>query len=573
MSRSPSRILIQNSTRLLSQEKGTIRKSWECKTSVALVYPNRYYLGMSNLGFQSIYQLLNSLPDTVCERSFLPEDDEQHELIRTQTPLFSLESFHPLRDFDIIAFSLSFENDYPAILTILKLAAIPFSSAERGSKYPLIIAGGVCAFFNPEPLSEFIDLFIIGEAEEVLPKLMENYHHHQPTTASRDSLLTHLSRGEGIYVPRLYEVTYNPSGTIKTFQPKGKAPPTIHRKHTRQLDRFPTCSVITTPQTEFSNMFLMEITRGCAHRCNFCSMGCVYTPYRGRSLEQLKETATKGLNSGHKIGLIGATLSDYPHITTLCKFILENGGKFSATSMRIDLLDEALIKLMKQNGLQTITLAPETGSERLRNVTGKNLSDKQIFTTVELIAQHHFRHLKLYFLIGLPTEKPEDIDQLIELTKKIQHHTIKSQPRSRHPETIALSINPFIPKPSTPFQWHPFENITSLKEKLKKIRNSFKQDKHISVTWDLPKWSYLQCLLSRGDRRVGKILVAAHEQGGNFQKAYRQVDLNPDFYIYRQRALDEILPWDFIDHGVSKQTLAATYKKALMLQKQHEDPE
>ena len=573
MSRSPSRILVQNSTRLLSQEKGTIRKSWECKSSVALVYPNRYYLGMSNLGFQSIYQLLNSLPDTVCERSFLPEYDEQHELIRTQTPLFSLESFHPLRDFNIIAFSLSFENDYPAILTILKLAAIPFSSAERGSKYPLIIAGGVCAFFNPEPLSEFIDLFIIGEAEEVLPKLMENYHHHQGTTASRDSLLTHLSRGEGIYVPRLYEVTYNPSGTIKTFQPKDKAPPTIQRKYTRQLDRFPTFSVITTPQTEFSNMFLMEITRGCAHRCNFCSMGCVYSPYRGRSMEQLKETATKGLSQLQKIGLIGATLSDYPHITTLCKFILENGGKFSATSMRIDLLDEELIKLMKQNGLQTITLAPETGSERLRKVIGKNLSDKQIFTTVELIAQHHFRHLKLYFLIGLPTEEAEDIDQLIELTKRIQHHTIKSQPRSRHPETIALSINPFIPKPSTPFQWHPFENINSLKTKLKKIRNSFKQDKHISVTWDLPKWSYLQCLLSRGDRRVGKILVAAHEQGGNFQKAYKQVDLNPDFYIYRLRALDEILPWDFIDHGVSKEDLAATYKKALMLQKQHEDPE
>ncbi len=573
MSRSPSRILVQNSTRLLSQEKGTIRKSWDCKSSVALVYPNRYYLGMSNLGFQSIYQLLNSLPDTVCERSFLPEDDEQHELLRTQTPLFSLESFHPLRDFNIIAFSLSFENDYPAILTILKLAAIPFSSAERGSKYPLIIAGGVCAFFNPEPLSEFIDLFIIGEAEEALPQLMENYHHHQGTAASRDSLLTHLSRGEGIYVPRLYEVTYNPSGTIKTFQPKGKAPPTIQRNYTRQLDRFPTCSVITTPQTEFSNMFLMEITRGCAHRCNFCSMGCVYTPYRGRSLEQLKETATKGLNLRHKIGLIGATLSDYPHIKTLCKFILENGGKFSATSMRIDLLDEELIKLMKQNGLQTITLAPETGSERLRKVIGKNLSDKQIFKTVELIAQHHFRHLKLYFLVGLPTEEPEDIDQLIELTKRIQHHTIKSQPRSRHHETISLSINPFIPKPSTPFQWHPFENINSLKAKLKKIRNSFKQDKHISVTWDLPKWSYLQCLLSRGDRRVGKILVAAHEQGGNFQKAYRQVDLNPDFYIYRPRALDEILPWDFIDHGVSKETLAATYKKALMLQKQHEDPE
>ena len=565
MSRLPSRILVQNSTKLLSQEKGTIRKSWESKSRVALVYPNRYYLGMSNLGFQSIYQLFNNLPNTVCERAFLPELDEQHELIRSQTPLFSLESYHSLRDFNIIAFSLSFENDYPAILTVLKLAAIPFSSAERGNEYPLIIAGGICTFFNPEPLAEFIDLFVIGEAEEVLPQLMEDYQHYQNTNTARDTLLNHLSRREGIYVPRLYEVRYNPAGTIKDFRPKDNAPATIHRKRVKQLDRFPTYSVITTPQTEFSNLFLMEVSRGCAHRCNFCSIGCVYTPYRVRSLEHLKEIATKGLDQHCKIGLIGATLSDYPHITALCKFIMEQGGKFSATSMRIDLLDEELLKLMKQSGHQTITLAPETGSERLRKVIQKDLSDKQIFTTVELIAQHHFRYLKLYFLIGLPTEKAEDIEQLIELTKRIQHHFIKSHPRSRYPETITLSINPFIPKPATPFQWHPLENINSLKDKLKKIRNSFKKDKHIIVTWDLPKWSYLQCLLSRGDRRVGKILVAAHNQGGNFHKAYKQVDINPDFYIYRARELDEILPWDFIDHGSSKQFLSSAYKKALMV--------
>ncbi|MDX1778656.1 MAG: radical SAM protein, partial [Thermodesulfobacteriota bacterium] len=388
MSRLPPRIFAQNNRRLLSLEKGTIKKSWEGKSSVVLAYPNRYFLGMSNLGFQSTYQLFNNLPNTVCERAFLPEQDEQHEFIRSQTPLCSFESLRPLGEFDIIAFSLSFENDYPAILSILKLAAIPFTSAERGNRYPLIIAGGICTFFNPEPLAEFIDLFVIGEAEEVLPKLIENYQNYHSTSGSREDLLTRLASEGGIYLPQLYEVTYNPSGTIKSFSPKGKAPPTIQRKYTRQLDRFPVCSVITTPETEFADMFLMEVTRGCTHRCNFCAIGCVYTPYRVRSLEKLKETATKGLGQKYKIGLIGATLADYPHINDLCKFIIEEGGKFSSTSMRVDLLDEELIKLMKHSGHQTITLAPETGSERLRRVLGKNLSNRQIYATVKTVAQH-----------------------------------------------------------------------------------------------------------------------------------------------------------------------------------------
>jgi len=565
MRRLPSPLLIKNTKALLAQEKGTLSTPWDHKTTVALVYPNSYYIGMSNLGLQSIYQLLNNLQDTLCERAFLPDHEEQHELRRTQRSLFTLESYHPLRDFHLIAFSLSFENDYPAILTILELAAIPFLSAKRGDEYPLIIAGGVCAFFNPEPLAEFFDLFIIGEAEEVVPNLIETYQHYRDKNTSKELLLQNLSQIEGVYVPRFYEVRYTASGAIASFNPNRKeVPTTVRRKRTKQLDRFPTCSAITTPQTEFSDLFLMEVSRGCSHRCNFCTIGSVYRPYRKRSLKSLKETATRALQQKLKIGLIGATLADHPHFASLCAFIIQQGGKFSATSMRIDLLDEHLITLLQRSGHQTITLAPETGSERLRKVIHKDLSDEQIFKTVAMIAQHHFRYLKLYFLIGLPTENADDIEQLIALTRKIKHHLMKTQPRSRYPQTITLSINPFIPKPATPFQWHPLEHITSLKTKLKKIQNSFKKDKKILVTWDLPKWSYLQCLLSRGDRRVGKILIAAHQQGGNFLKAYREVDSNPDFYTYRPRALDEIFPWDFIDHGVSKQFLAAEYKRALM---------
>ena len=563
MNRLPSRKLLKKANALLSQEKGASKKPWNSKTTVALIYPNRYYIGMSNLGFQGVYQILNNLPDTLCERAFLPEQEEGWELIRSQSVLFSLESFHPLRDFHLIAFSLSFENDYSNILTILELAHIPLLCNERGDKYPLIIAGGICVFLNPEPLADFIDLFIIGEAEEVLPKLIDTYQHCRDKSTSKEALLAHLAQIEGVYVPRFYEVHYGPSGTIESFKPKGEAPLKIKRKATRGLEPFPLYSSIITPDTEFGNMFLMEVSRGCSHRCNFCAIGCVYRPYRRRSLKELKVTATTGLQQKAKIGLIGATLTDHPQFISLCNFIIQEGGKFSATSMRIDLVNEELLKLLKKSRHQTITLAPETGSERLRRVIQKHLTDEQIFSTIEMIAEYRFRYLKLYFLIGLPTEKAEDIEQLIELVIKIKHHLTKAQPRSKQPETITLSINPFIPKPSTPFQWHPLEQVTILKSKLKKIQKSLKKEKKVVVTWDLPKWSYLQCLLSRGDRRVGKILMAAHQLKGSFLKAYKQVDINPDFYTYRQREIDEIFPWDFIDHGVSKKSLASEYKKSL----------
>jgi len=564
MSRLPPRRLLGKVNTLLSQEKGTVKTPWNGKTTVVLIYPNRYYIGMSNLGFQSVYQLLNNLPDTLCERAFLPEREEQWELTRSQRVLFSLESYHPLCAFHLIAFSLSFENDYANILTILKLAKIPLLSTERGDKYPLIIAGGICIFLNPEPLADFFDLFIIGEAEEVLPKLISVYQCYQDKPTTKEALLTHLAQIEGVYVPRFYQVHYGSSGKIESFKPRGDVPSKIKRKINKCLEHFPIYSSIITPHTEFSNMFLMEVSRGCSHRCRFCAIGCVYQPYRRRSLKKLKAIATKGIEHQSKIGLIGATLSDHPQITPLCNFIIEKGGKFSTTSMRIDLVDEELINVLKKSGHQTITLAPETGSERLRRVINKHLSDEQIFNTLEMIAHHRFHYLKLYFLIGLPTEKAKDIEQLIELTKKIKHHLTTSLPLSRYLETITLSINPFIPKPSTPLQWHPLEHITTLKDKLKKIQKSLKKEKKIVVTWDLPKWSYLQCLLSRGDRRVGKILMVAHHLGGNWLQAYKEVDINPDFYTYRQRELDETFPWDFIDHGVSKQSLASEYQKALL---------
>jgi radical SAM superfamily enzyme YgiQ (UPF0313 family) len=518
---------------------------------------------MSNLGFQCIYRLINSIPEALCERAFLPEPEEQQELRRARHPLFCLESFHPLRDFDMVAFSLSFENDYPAVLTMLELAAIPLARDRRDDRYPLIIAGGVCAFLNPEPLADFIDLFIIGEGEEVLPRLIAAYRDHQDRATARGDMLAALARIEGIYVPALYEVSYHPSGTIASFVPRESAPPRITRAVASSLDRHPAHSAIITPFTEFSSMFLMEVSRGCPHGCNFCCLGSAYRPVRKRSLASLTATAALGMKAQCKIGLIGATLSDHPDLTSLCAFILEGGGSFSVTSLRIDLVNEDFIRLLKQSGHQTITLAPETGSEHLRKIIDKNLSDEQIFKTLEIIAAYRFRHIKLYFLIGLPGETASDIDCICDLTRRIQHHLIKANPRARHPESITLSINAFIPKPGTPFQWHPFEEIASLQAKLKAIKNSLKKEKKVTVTWDLPKWSYLQCLLSRGDRRVGKILMAAHELGGSFLKAYRQVDVNPDFYVYRQRSLAEVLPWDFIDHGVRKEALAEAYKRSL----------
>jgi len=555
--------LIQRAKKRLSEERGTIRKDWSAKTSFCLAFPNRYYTGMSNLGFQTLYHQLNQFQDIVCERAFLPDREELAEYRKTDTALFSLESQRPLYDFDILAFSIPFENDYLNILTILEMGKIPLLRAARNESPPLVIAGGVAVFLNPEPLSDFFDCFLIGEGEELLPEFLRCFDEVRSEAKTRREFLEKAATIKGVYVPQFYGVRYFDEGTIEGFTPKGNYPGRIQRRWVRDINRIHTTSTLFTPHTEFNDMALVEVNRGCPRGCRFCAGCFVCHPFRNRTLEDLKKDIQEGLTHERRIGLMGSAVSDHPHLREICQSILDSKGTLSIASLRADSVPEDLIMYLKASGHKTISLAPEAGSERLRQVIKKGVEEADLLRVVETIVKTGIPNIRLYFIIGIPTETDLDIDEIVELTKRIKHIFLRVGRDQKRVGRITLSVNPFIPKPSTPFQWAPYEEINSLKRKLKLIKNELRREGNIQVIHDLPKWGYIQTLLSRGDRRVGKILLAAHYHGGNWRKAFRKVNLNPDFYVYRERHLDEILPWDFIDHGVGKDYLWGEYLEAL----------
>lgn len=555
--------LVDKARKTVTEEEGTIIKPWGGKISIAIAYPNSYYIGMSNLGFHTIYYQLNSFPEVLCERVFLPNKDEYQKYTNTNTALFTLESQKSLYQFDIVAFSISFENDYLNILRMLDLAKIPLEREKRDNGHPLIVAGGVASSLNPEPISNFIDLFVIGEGEEVLPEFIESYKNGVAKGFEKDKILEELANIEGIYVPWCYTVNYKSDGTIKGFVPKSGFPREIKRRWTKHIDSFKTHSAILTRNTEFGDMFLIEISRGCKWGCRFCATSFIYRPYRKRGFKNLSETATNGLTKRDKIGLIGADISDYAGFLELCELIVTKNGRVSVASLRADSLDDRLVKYLKASGHKTITLAPEVGSERLREVINKKITEEDILRAVETVIGNDILNLKLYFMIGLPTETIEDVEEIIRITKRIRHHILKVSKDNKRLGRITLSISSFVPKPATPFQWHPLSDVKSLNDRLKVIKNALKKEGNINATSDLPKWSYVQALLSRGDRRVGQIILAAHRLGGDWKRAFREVDINPDFYVYRQRNFEEIFPWDFIDHGMKKEHLFAEYQKAL----------
>jgi len=548
---------------LLQQEEGTIIKPWGGKISIALVYPNYYHVGMANLGFQSVYRTINDLPFAVCERAFLPDKGDLKEFQRSSTPLFSLETQTPLQDFDFIAFSLSFENDYPNVLTILDSARIPLRYSRRKESHPIVFAGGITTFLNPEPLAEFMDFFALGEAEELLPECLSKIIDSKNKGISRNRLLDSLAKIEGIYVPHFYTVSYDENGKISSFVPKKSIPATVKRRWIKKVDNHSTCSVINSPLIEFGGMFLVEVGRGCFYDCRFCAAGWVYRPVRMRSLKSLEKAVKKGLEGEKKIGLLGTAVGDHPDIEEICKLITNSGGKISVSSLRADALKSELMEALHKSGHQSITLAPETGSERLRRVIKKHITDDEIFEAAEIVASHGIPNLRLYFLVGLPTETMDDVEQIVALTRRIKHTIIRFLKRKTLPGIITLCITPFVPKPFTPFQWVPFEDLKVLRQKIKQIQNGLKKERQVNVTVDLPKWSYIQALLSRGDRRVSKIILAVHKNGGDWNKAFQEVDLNPDFYVYRHRELTEILPWDFIEQEIKKEKLVSEYHQAL----------
>jgi radical SAM family uncharacterized protein len=545
---------------LLGAEIGAIRKSGPGRIKIALVYPNSYHVGMSNLGFQVVYRLLNQIDDVVCERAFSTGSETQGRI-----GIQSLESGKPLKDFDIIAFSISFENDYSNVLSTLETAGLPLQWQDRHTKHPLVLAGGVACFLNPEPLSPFIDCFLIGEAEAMLENFCAQLLDGGLTDGgNRWSILTACARRvPGVYVPRFYRPAYSDGGILAAMEPLTDVPDKIRRTYLADLSTVPACSTVVTPHTAFDRTFLIEVGRGCAHGCRFCTAGFIYRPPRFRPLSLLQASIQEGTTVTDRIGLAGAAVSDLPEIRELCSPARQDDIRISFSSLRADALDEDLLAVLKHSNVKTATIAPDAGSERMRRVINKGIDEQTILKAASLLVANGIPNLKLYFMVGLPTETGDDVEAIVTLCKRIKHVFLRESRNKRRIGDITVSLNSFVPKPVTPFQWAPMDDVDTLKKKIRQVKNGLKKVPNIRVHADVPRWAYIQALLSRGDRRVANLLLLAHRNDRNWPQTLKESPINADFYVVRKRELSEKLPWDFIDHGIKKSYLAREYRKAL----------
>ena len=539
-----------------------MRKEWGGKIAVALVYPNAYAVGMSNLGFQTIYRHLNALPDVVCERVFLPDAVDVAELQRTRTPLFSLESQRPLGDFHMVGFSVTYEGDYVNVLRLLDLAGIPARASDRRPADPLVLMGGVCAFSNPEPVAPFMDFVVVGEGEELVGELIAAYRERYRDRASFLDLLTAVP---GVYVPGRYDARYAADGTLADVVPAPGVPGVVVKRRLRDVDAFRTIAAVKTGNAEYGHMALLEVGKGCGRGCRFCLEGQVYRPVRHRSVAALRDTIEQLAREGEKrIGLVGACVSDYPWIGELLKVVEDNGMELSISSLRADSLTEDLAASLARGGHRTLTIAPEAGTERLRRAIRKAITDAQILAACDLVRAQGIPNLKTYFMIGQPTETDEDVAAIPELARRMLERLRVLDPQGRPFGRLTLSISSFVPKPWTPFQWAPFAGAGALAGKLETIKRGVGGLATVRVLHENPREAALQALLARGDRRVGDFLEAAARVGGDWRRALREWDGDPAFYTTRPRRLDERFPWDHFDVGVKKAGLAREWERALV---------
>ncbi len=535
-------------------------KDWGGKISVALVYPNTYAVGMSNLGFQTIYRHLNAMPDVVCERVFMPEPADLDEMRRAQLPPFSLESLRPLTDFHLVGFSVTYEGDYVNVLRLLAMAGIPLRATARRPHDPLVLMGGVCAFSNPEPIAPFMDFVVVGEGEELVVELIAAY---RAGYRDRDALLASLAGLDGVYVPERYEIAYGVDGTLADVVARAGAPAVVAKRRLRNVNAFETVAAVKTSQAEYGHMALLEVGKGCGRGCRFCLEGQVYRPVRHRSVDALRETVERMAASGERrIGLVGACVSDYPWLGDLLKIVEDNGMELSISSLRADSLSEGLVAALARGGHRTLTMAPEAGTERLRRSIRKSISDEQLMAACDLVRAHGIPNLKTYFMIGQPTETMADVEAIPDLAGRMLERLRVLDPSGRPFGRLTLSVSSFVPKPWTPFQWAPFDGAESLQGKLEIIKHGVRRFSNVRVLHENPREAALQALLARGDRRVGDFLELAAAHEGDWRRALREWQGDAAFYTTRRRSLDERLPWDHFDVGVKKAGLLREWERA-----------
>ncbi len=516
----------------LSRETGTIFKDWGGRLPVALIYPNSYYIGMSSLGIHAIYSLLNSYQNVVCERAFWDKKGKPATAI-------TLESQRPLSDFSVLAFSVTWELDYFNIVPILKASGIPIYAADRNERHPLIIAGGSCIIANPMPLSPFFDCLCIGEAEPILPAMLPLLA--EGFSSKRDELLKALASLPGVYVPQYHDGAR------------------VARQWTTNLDDFPVHSVILTPDTELGDLYLIEVERGCNWGCRFCLVSTAFSPMRFRSIDQLIARGKQGLQYRKRLGLVGPAVSDHPQFDELLIRLHQMGADLSVSSLRIKPLSPLALEEIAKGRTRTIALAPEAGSQRLRQVIRKGISEDDILEAMHKIAKQGIKSLKLYFMIGLPSETDDDIEEIIKLTLKCKTILDKRQTGSR----ITLSIAPFVPKAGTPFQWLPMEEPSTLDRRLSLLKSRL-LPKGIRLKCESLSWSQVQGVLARGDTRLAGVLADVEDASlSGWRKALNKNHLDSDFYLRREWGTKERPPWAILDSGTEPGYLELELKRAL----------
>ena len=547
---------------VLSREVGYVHKSHGGRLRVALVFPNTYYVGMSSLGYQTVYRLFNALDDVVCERVFLPPKQELAEQLASGTQLVTLESQTPVADFDVIACSIAFEWDYANLVSMLRLAKLPPRAAARNARHPLVVIGGAVTFLNPEPLAPFADVIAAGEGEILIPALVSAVRE----ASDRDELLRRLAAERGFYIPSFYDVRYAADDTIAAFEPKPGtgAPPVVKKaavKTTEHLD--PPVTSIFTPDTEFGSRLLIEVVRGCANLCRFCWAGYNYLPVRAFSADRILELAREARPHASKAGLVSIALCDHPEIERIMTGLLEMGYSISPASLRLDDLTPPFIDLLRRSGEKSITIAPEAGSDRLRRVINKTVTNDEILHAAELIFAGGMDNLKLYYMIGLPTENEADLEGIRDLTVQMREIMVKHGRSRGRLGRIVGSVNPLIPKPGTAYQWLPMEDPAVTEQKAKRLRQMLSGIDNVYFNIKSERHSYYQALLSLGDRRVAPAIEAAERNGGHWKAAVAEAGLDAAFYIFRDRSSDAVLPWDIIDGGMKTSFFRAEFDKGL----------
>jgi radical SAM superfamily enzyme YgiQ (UPF0313 family) len=549
---------------LLAREVGYVRKPHGGRLRVALAFPNTYFVGMSNLGLQTVYRLFNADERVVCERVFLPARPEIAALAARREPLVSIESQTPVREFDVLAFSVSFEWDYTNVVTMLRLAGLEPLAGRRHSRDPLVVIGGAVTFVNPEPLALFADVIAAGEAELLVPSIVDAFA--ETGRDDRPSLLAQLATERGMYVPSFYDVTYDGPGRVAAIAPRAgsNAPLVVQKAAVKAADRLdPPSTSIFTPDTEFGSRLLIEVVRGCANLCRFCWAGYNYLPVRPFSTARILEIAEAARPHATRIGLVSIALCDHPDIELILERLVEMGYGISPASLRLDDLTEPIVRLLRRSGERSITIAPETGSDRLRRVINKTVTNDDILDRADLIFRSGIENLKLYYMLGLPTETDDDLVAIRDLTLQIRERMLAHGRARGAIGRIVASVNPLIPKPGTTYQWLPMTDARVIEAKSNRLRTLVSDVDNVYFNIKSERHSYYQGLLSLGDRRVADVILRAEQNGQNWRAAVAESGLDAEAYLYRDRTQDPFLPWQIIDGTLKTSFFRAEFDKSM----------